>query len=181
MLKSSWKTIIKKLKRNMEVVLECALRLVYKKGVWRKVRGWLERWERNEWREWKKNKGVVYAWVLVRDGRCYVGSTKGTLEERARSHLGKVRKVREVWRKKEKIEDEEVTVIHREIARRPEEWVMIPISGKVMNWKRVEKRAIRYFGGDLNTKERKKKKKENKRNRIFKREKRKEKKKKKEK
>jgi hypothetical protein len=70
-----------------------------------------------------------------------------------------------------KIEDVEITAIHREIARRPGEWVMIPILSELVNWKWVEKRAIRYFGGELNVKEKRKKKRENKRRRVFEREK----------
>ena len=131
---------------------------------------WMERWE-GGWGEWETNKGIVYMWISVRTGVSYIGSTKGTMEERARSHLRMIRKVREAWKKKEKIEDEEITPVHREIAKRPGEWVMIPISGGLINWKRVEKRAIRYFNAELNVKEKKKKKKENKRNRPFKREK----------
>ena len=146
------------------------MRRVYKGGAWERVGEWLERWEKG-WREWRTNKGIVYMWISTRMGECYVGSTKGSMEERARSHLRLARKVRVAWKNRVKIEDEEVKAVHREIAKRPNDWAMIPISGELMNWKRVEKRAIRYFDAKLNTKDKIKKKKENKRNRPLKREK----------
>jgi hypothetical protein len=71
----------------------------------------------------------------VREEKCYMELTKKKLEDRMRSHLGKMRKARETWKKKKKkIEDVEILVIHREIARRSEEW-MIPILGELVNWK----------------------------------------------
>jgi hypothetical protein len=50
-VKNSWKTLIKKLKKSTEVGIECALRMVYKEGVWRKVKGWMERWEGVGWKD----------------------------------------------------------------------------------------------------------------------------------
>lgn len=57
-----------------------------------------------------------------------------------------------------KIKDERVTPVHYVIAREPKSWVLLPVSGDVKNWKRVENRLIRWFGGKLNVKGRIKKK-----------------------
>lgn len=126
------------------------------------MKDWLLRWTGHEWKEWERSEGMVYMWVSVETGESYVGSTKGTIIERARSHLRKVRKVRKEWEEKggeRRIEDPEVTEIHYRIAREPRKWVLIPVSGEVEDWKRVEKRLIRWFGSELNTVGKTKKKK----------------------
>jgi len=105
------------------------------KGVWGKMKDWLERWADESWKNWKEMKGMVYAWVSIRTGKCYIGSTKGTMMERARTHLKLVRRIREKWKEKgeHKLEDKEIMSVHYEIARKPGEWVLIPVTGELQN------------------------------------------------
>lgn len=130
--------------------------------MWDKLREWLLRWTDGEWKRWESMEGMVYMWISVRTGKSYVGSTKGKIMGRARSHLNKVRKVLKEWEKnggEKRVEDEEVLEVHYEIARNPGEWAMVPISGEVEDWKRVEKRLIRWFRSELNVVGKEKKKK----------------------
>ena len=115
---------------------------------------------------------MVYAWVSVRSGKCYVGSTKENILDRAKTHLKIVRRIREEWKKtggERRIEDQEAMNIHYEIARKPGEWVIVPLTGEVVDWKRVEKKLIKWFGGDMNVIG-KKKESEKKRKRPYKKE-----------
>ena len=138
--KSDWKNIISRVMRVTDSGLECALRNLWKRGAWGKVKEWLEKWTEGEWKEWRRNKGVVYMWISVHTEKSYIRSTKGTIIERAKTHLMKVRKIIKIWSEEgqKKIDDEEIMPIHYEIARRPSDWVLLPISGEVKDWKKVE-------------------------------------------
>lgn len=43
---------------------------------------------------------MVYIWISVKTGEYYIGSTKMTIFERARAHLGEVRKLQKFWEKR---------------------------------------------------------------------------------
>ena len=138
--------------------IESVLRGVWGEGegvgkIGGKVKEWWEGWTGGEWKEWEKNEGIVYMWLSTKSGKCYVGSTKGIMMERAKTHLRMVRRVKKEWERtgeKKKIDDKEIMEIHYEIAREPKEWVMIPLSGELIEWKRIEKRLIRMFGNNVN-------------------------------
>lgn len=119
---------------------------------WRKIKNWWEEWTHEEWRGWRVVRGLVYAWVSMTRKEIYIGSTKGLLMERCKSHLEVVKKVRS-WNKEERAKrckEEMIMPLHKHMAENIGDWVMIPLTGDIRNVKAVERRMIRRFGGKLN-------------------------------
>lgn len=125
------------------------------KGViWSKIRDWWRKWTDMEWQGYLVTQGMVYAWVKLDGSHIYVGSTQQHMFGRCRTHLADVRKVLS-WpedERKQLCKDHYIQPLHEFMSFEPGEWVMLPVSGEARNFRRVERRLIRYFEADLNIK-----------------------------